>query len=164
MFGFEVADDKYTDYQNTLRYFAGLKTTSDSPLPLPDMDRQSDLEAWSKENDVTQEELEYLKKNGYSAKNSIEELTNAIVKMRQENTPVNPSFSEAWNFLDNTEVEGYKNLKNNLLELAEAGKLTDNTFKMTNGAKEWAKEFGINVDEAVIKINKFADSSNSFQN
>lgn len=30
---------------------------------------------------------------------------------------------------------------------------------MTNGAKEWAKEFGINVDEAVIKINKFADSS-----
>lgn len=74
MFGFEVADDKYTDYQNTLRYFAGLKTTSDSPLPLPDMDRQSDLEAWSKENDVTQEELEYLKKNGYSAKNSIEEL------------------------------------------------------------------------------------------
>ena len=159
LFGFEVADDKYTDYQNTLRYFAGLKTTSDSPLPLPDMDRQSDLEAWSKENDVTQEELEYLKKNGYSAKNSIEELTNAIVKMRQENTPVNPSFSEAWNFLDNTEVEGYKNLKNNLLELAEAGKLTDNTFKMTNGAKEWAKEFGINVDEAVIKINKFADSS-----
>ena len=164
LLGFEVTEDNYNDYQNALRYFNTRKTSPDNPFPLFDMDRQAELEAWSKENDVTQEELENLKKNGYSAKNSIEELTNAIIKMRKENAPDKLPFDNAWNQLKNNsgafkDNDDTKDTANNLLELAEAGKLTVKAFEKTNGSDDFLTQTKLTAKEATQAINELVDSS-----
>ena len=164
LLGFEVTEDNYNDYQNALRYFNTRKTSPDNPFPLFDMDRQAELEAWSKENDVTQEELENLKKNGYSAKNSIEELTNAIIKMRKENAPDKLPFDNAWNQLKNNsgafkDNDDTKDTANNLLELAKAGKLTAKAFEKTKGSDDFLTQTKLSAEEATKQINELVDSS-----
>ena len=74
----------------------------------------------------------------------------------QHETPV--SFKKAWAGLDNN--EDYKNTKKEVLELAEAGKLTPEAFKKAdNGnAKKYFKGMGIGAEEATKKINATVDA------
>ena len=74
----------------------------------------------------------------------------------QHETPV--SFKKAWAGLDNN--EDYKNTKKEVLELAEAGKLTPEAFKKAdNGnAKKYFEGMGIGAEEATKKINATVDA------
>lgn len=74
------------------------------------------------------------------------------------------SFKDAWVGLDNN--EDYKNTKKEILELAEAGKLTDETFAKADGgnAKKYFDSMNISAEEAVKKINETVDSAKKLSN
>lgn len=68
------------------------------------------------------------------------------------------SFSEAWDSSFTSENDSVKELGNTLLELAEQGRLTIDTFNEADST-EYFKNLGISADEAVLKINKLVDES-----
>ena len=74
------------------------------------------------------------------------------------------SFKDAWVGLDNN--EDYKNTKKEILELAEAGKLTDETFAKADGgnAKKYFDSMNISAEEAIKKINETVDSAKKLSN
>ena len=75
------------------------------------------------------------------------------------------SFTDAWESLDSTEDESLKSLKKDLLSLAEAGELTVESFKATEGSGSFLAQLGIDKnDTARIKgvvdgINKMRSSA-----
>lgn len=68
------------------------------------------------------------------------------------------SFSDAWKALKSTTKDEIKGLSNDLLELANKGQLTAETFKKADST-DYFKNLGISADEAVNKINALAQSS-----
>ena len=68
------------------------------------------------------------------------------------------SFEDAWADSFTSENEAVKELGNTLLDLAEQGRLTKETFNEADST-EYFKNFNISADEAVMKINKLVDES-----
>ena len=68
------------------------------------------------------------------------------------------SFEDAWANSFTSENEAVKNLGNTLLDLAEKGRLTIETFNNTDST-DYFKNLGISAEEAVAKINKLVDES-----
>ena len=68
------------------------------------------------------------------------------------------SFEQAWSDSFSSENNTVKELGNSLLELAEQGHLTIETFSKTDSTG-YFKNLGISADEAVTKINNLADES-----
>ena len=94
---------------------------------------------------------------------SLNEYKNALEKVKQTEEATasdtsKTSFKKAWKGLDNN--EDYKNTKKEILELAEAGKLTPEAFKKAdNGnAKKYFESMGIGAEEATKKINATVDA------
>ena len=52
-----------------------------------------------------------------------------------------------------------KDTANNLLELAEAGKLTVKAFEKTNGSNDFLKQTKLSAKEATKQINELVDLS-----
>lgn len=69
------------------------------------------------------------------------------------------SFIEAWEALGNTEDDTLKSTRDDLLALAEAGQLTEDSFNNTTGANTFLDQIGLSASEAIIKINELANSS-----
>lgn len=70
------------------------------------------------------------------------------------------SFEDAWADSFTSENEAVKELGNTLLDLAEKGRLTKETFNEADSiAGDYFKNLGISADEAVSKINKLVDES-----
>lgn len=73
-------------------------------------------------------------------------------------TPV--SFDQAWGDTFTSENDAVKELSENLLGLAEKGRLTKEAFELADSnAGAYFKNLGISADEAVDKINKLVDES-----
>lgn len=68
-------------------------------------------------------------------------------------------FDTAWNDLDSVENDNLINLKKNLMELAETGKLTEQTFNEQTGATLFLDQIGLSAKEATDKINHLVDES-----
>lgn len=68
------------------------------------------------------------------------------------------SFTEAWESLKNTTDEATKGLANDLLEMAQQGRLTAQTL-LELDSTDYFKNLGISAEEAVNKINALTDSS-----
>lgn len=66
-------------------------------------------------------------------------------------------FEKSWANMDN--VEAYQKTKQGLLELANQGKLTIDTFKNVEGADQWIKDMGIVAEDVIPKINQLAGSA-----
>ena len=81
----------------------------------------------------------------------IEEVQNATPNLE---TP----FPQAWTASFTSEDESVRKLGNTLLELAEQGRLTIETFNNADSS-DYFKNLGISADEAVSKINRMADES-----
>lgn len=67
------------------------------------------------------------------------------------------SFKQAWKDLGSTDDDALKDTQKNLLELAQAGKLTRDSFKNTSGATTWLQSLGLDVDEVIQKIYNLKD-------
>lgn len=124
---------------------------------LPDADKKI-VQSTSFENALKQRQKEL---DGASL--SLNEYKNALEKVKQTEEATasdtsKTSFKKAWAGLDNN--EDYKNTKKEVLELAEAGKLTDETFAKADGgnAKKYFDSMNIGAEEAVKKINATVDA------
>ncbi|RKJ46598.1 phage tail tape measure protein, partial [bacterium 1XD8-76] len=71
---------------------------------------------------------------------------------------INTTFDQAWADSFTSENEKVKELGNTLLELAEKGRLTVDTFSEADST-EYFKNIDISADEAVSRINKLVDES-----
>jgi len=150
--GFEFVNNDADEYDKILNKFKG-----------KDKQRGKDVQSWADSLNVTPEELEKLEKDGYDATTSIESLTGAIQKYRKEASVSNPkTFSQIWNAIGTTGTDEQKKAaqetKEEMLELAKAGKLTEEKLKDSSIADEF-KKAGMSIDEATRKINKFAEAS-----
>ena len=102
-----------------------------------------------------------------ASREDIEQVISLLVKMKSvigeadvkndtlnNNTP----FPQAWTASFTSEDESVRKLGNTLLELAEQGRLTIETFNNADSS-DYFKNLGISADEAVSKINRMADES-----
>lgn len=100
---------------------------------------QEEIDAWQKiaqgAKDATQAEKEYI-----------------------QNSTTSKTFDQAWSDSFISENETVRELGNNLLALAEQGRLTIETFNKADSTG-YFKNLGISADEAVLKINKLVDES-----
>lgn len=168
--GFDTVDINAAQFEANINKFS---TKTDGKI---DEKRKKDISDWVKKYKVTNAELEKLsteKINGtdlpkYTFSTSINEITNALLKYREESNKLNmKSFSQAWKDLDTTSSESLKNLKSSLLSLAESGNLTEETFKATEGSSTFLDQINESAEEAIKKINELADDSkqlNSLKN
>ena len=89
-----------------------------------------------------------------------EDVTEFISSLKNNtDSVVQPStFSEAWNSIDTTGTDQQISDKQKLLELAEAGKLTEEALENTSLASVF-EEAGVSIEEATEKINKMKSSA-----
>lgn len=111
---------------------------------------------------LTQDELRYV--NGLKGEvKDVEQLKKKVEslnkKPKKKNEKVNDTFMSGWADLDTTDDKTYKNTKKDLLALAEAGKLTTDTFKSVTGAETYFESIGLSAEEAVKRVNQLVDSS-----
>ena len=111
---------------------------------------------------LTQDELRYI--NGLKGEvKDVEQLKKKVEslnkKPKKKNEKVNDTFMSGWADLDTTDNKTYKNTKKDLLELAEAGKLTTDTFKSVTGAETYFDSIDLSAEEAVKRVNQLVDSS-----
>ncbi len=176
-FGLDDVDNNYNNYQNKLKQYFGQtkisKAKNGDPLEFGfgynlepyDDNRTSELNDWSSNNKVTEDELDQLKEKGYSAKNSIEELTNALNQFRKGGTgsEIKGSFNDVWDSIGTTGDDDTKKAaqeaKKKLLELAEAGKLTVEAFENSSIAEQFMKDTGLSAEEATKKINALVEET-----
>ena len=103
----------------------------------------------------TQEEIDAWQEIAQGATNAAE----AEKKYIQSLTTHTPTpFPQAWTASFTSEDESVRELGNTLLELAEQGRLTIETFNNADSS-DYFKNLGISADEAVSKINRMADES-----
>lgn len=116
-FGFDSIDESFNAYEEKLKYFNKKKNeiskyydkngeVHTDEVEVYDSDRQKNLKDWANRLNVTSDELDILKEKGFSAKNTITELTDALKEMR--NTSENSqsvSFENAWGDLDKESKE-----------------------------------------------------------
>ena len=89
--------------------------------------------------------------------NTISELES---KLANKTTSSFKSFKEAWADLDKVSDDSdMKDTKKELLELAEAGKLTEKTFKKVSGSDTFLNEIGISSKKAIDNINHLVEST-----
>lgn len=88
----------------------------------------------------------------------IENIKEQLASVGNANENPISSFEDAWASSFTSEKDAVKELGNNLLELAEQGHLTIETFKEADST-DYFKNLGISADEAVSKINKLVDES-----
>ncbi len=92
------------------------------------------------------------------------EAMNAYTKAKENGVTFSPdgsplSFDQVWTNSFTSENETVRELGNSLLELAQKGRLTVDTFNTADSTRYFTS-FGISADEAVAKINQLADKSN----
>ena len=87
-------------------------------------------------------------------------ISNIQAELEDKNVEVeaNISFDQAWADSFTSEDDKVKELGDSLLELAEKGRLTVDTFNEADST-EYFKNLGISAEEAVSKINKLVDES-----
>lgn len=169
--GIKFVDENAENYKNKLDRF-----NFKHMIAIPDIDengdmqfttqevtnkeRDEELHNWADHNNVTESELDKLKDQGYDFTTSIDVLSNALEAIREK--PFTPtSFKDVWKYIgksgneeiDRTALEEKKKLE----ELAETGKLTNESLKNSSLAEIFT-EAGVSIEEATNKINKMKSS------
>lgn len=91
-----------------------------------------------------------------SVTKNIGDLSGAVENATQLSSDIK-SFSEAWN------AEDFSKAKDELLALAEAGRLTPETLQSTEEYKKLLEQTGMSAEEAAKKINSMTDASTQLQ-
>ncbi len=99
--------------------------------------------------------------------NIVSQIEKEKAKMLELQKVANDSkFKSAWKALDNIDTsddnkddDRFKDIKKSLIDLADAGKLTDKEFKKNKDAVAWAKSLGLSISEVVKEVNNLTDSA-----
>ncbi len=152
-YGFSHIDEEAKAYSKKLSHFYSTKRGNNS---------QQTIEEWSQNNRVTKNELDQLTQNGYNATTSIDVLTDALTKNREneQKKSIKP-FQKIWDTLDTTgNSDADKKAteeKEKLLQLAEKGKLTVNEFKKSSIAGTILDGTKLSEEEATLEINNLVE-------
>lgn len=134
-------DNSESDYQNT----PSASSISDNKSNNVDFDKQ--IDKLSKRRERLQKEYEKYKKLYHYQQKIEKQIENA------------ETLSSSWEGLDTTDNDELKSLKSDLTELAEAGKLSRDSFYNVTGAQSWLDSLGLSADYVVKKVNELVDSS-----
>lgn len=123
----------------------------------------SNIEGAKKNLDKVKDKVKDINKTVSGGKEVFDDLFNTI-DTDSENTQKKigsvtekVSFKKAWKELGSTDDDALKDTQKNLLELAQSGKLTRDSFKNTSGATTWLQSLGLDIDEVIQKINNLKD-------
>ncbi len=89
----------------------------------------------------------------------INTIDDAVSESKVEENGGHKSFDTAWEDLDTSKNDDLKDLKNNLLELAEAGKLTTESFEEQKGADLFLNQIDMTAEEATKKVNELVEET-----
>ena len=134
-------DNSESDYQNT----PSASSISDNKSNNIDFDKQ--IDKLSKRRERLQKEYEKYEKLYHYQQKIEKQIENA------------ETLSSSWEGLDTTDNDELKSLKSDLTELAEAGKLSRDSFYNVTGAQSWLDSLGLSADYVVKKVNELVDSS-----
>ncbi len=151
--GFEDIDESNNELQNSIR-----QITDDHGIS--DREESIKLTEFTKEFTTAKEKLWLEATHGAeNATQAIEMYEAKLAETLEKNNKTKIStFEDAWSDSFISENETIRELGNNLLALAEQGRLTIDTFNEADST-EYFKNLGISADEAVLKINKLVDKS-----
>ena len=159
---FAQADTRILDFNEKLKNDSGLKEMAN------DLNGFSNIDLKTLDQNVDDNEsFDKLKASANEYDVSVDELIDTLVRLGyvqekvQDSTPnIDPpiSFDQAWADSFTSENEKIKELGNTLLELAEKGRLTVDTFNEADSTG-YFKNIDISADEAVSRINKLVDES-----
>ncbi len=151
--GFDYVDDLESHYQRAVDF---TKNKFDG----------YDATAFFKEHSInTQEEIDAWQKIAQGAKDAAEAEKEYIQGSTSNIEPTISSFENAWASLATTDNDSLKSLKDDLLELAEAGQLTFETFNETEGSGDFLAQLGLtsdnisDVEDIIKKINELKSSA-----
>ncbi len=159
---FAQADTRILDFNEKLKNDSGLQDLANNLNGLSDID----LKALD-ENVGDNESFDKLKEYAEGYNVSLNELIDTLIRLGYvqgkvqdsvSEIEVEVSFEDAWADSFTSENEKVKELGNTLLDLAEKGRLTVDTFNEADST-EYFKNLGISADIAVSKINKLVDES-----
>lgn len=156
-----ASDDVYSFYQ-AIQNDDSIKSLTNDLHGLTDIDLQSMA------NDDTEDSFDKLckaaKKYGLEVQDVIDLLIQLGIiqgKVQEQNSNETPisSFSNAWESLKNSTDDGLKGQADELLKLAEAGRLTENALEKLAGGKELMNNTGLSAEALAEKINSFVNAS-----
>ena len=159
---FAQADTRILDFNEKLKNDSGLQDLANNLNGLSDID----LKALD-ENVGDNESFDKLKEYAEGYNVSLNELIDTLIRLGYvqgkvqdsvSEIEVEVSFEDAWADSFTSENEEVRELGNALLELAEKGRLTVDTFNEADSTG-YFKNLGISADIAVSKINKLVDES-----
>lgn len=91
---------------------------------------------------------------------SLENLKQAISEMNQDTDNPKPlSFSKAWESIYSEGTDEEKKTAQELLDLAEAGKLTAEAFENSSIAEQFMRNTGLSAEEAANKVNALVEET-----
>ena len=159
---FAQADTRILDFNEKLKNDSELQDLANNLNGLSDID----LKALD-ENVGDNESFDKLKEYAEGYNVSLNELIDTLIRLGYvqgkvqdsvSEIEVEVSFEDAWADSFTSENEEVRELGNALLELAEKGRLTVDTFNEADSTG-YFKNLGISADIAVSKINKLVDES-----
>lgn len=158
-----ASDDVYSFYQ-AIQNDDSIKSLTNDLQGLTDVDLQSMA------NDDTEDSFDKLceaaKKYGLEVQDVIDLLVQLgivqgkVQEQNSEETPISPiSFDEAWINLKATDDGDLKGAADDLLELAEAGQLTENALEELAGGQKLMEDTGLSAETLAQKINSLVNAS-----
>lgn len=166
---FSAADDKVYSFYQSLKNDAEVKELAGKLKGLSDID----LQAMSDDgNNGDSFDALYEKAQEYGLE--VQDLIDLLIKFGYVHGEISreaqdaagaSSFQEAWQSLSSTKNENLKSLKDDLLSLAEAGRLTTEAFTETNGSGDFLSMLGITsndtqkINNLISQINKLKSSA-----
>lgn len=161
---FEQVDTKLIDFNEKLQSDSGLQKLAND---LKDLDNV-DLKSLNPNENAS---FDKLKESAKEYGLSVDELIDSLVRLGYVQgeiqnstltdaleTEISKTFDQAWITSFFSEDDAVKELGNSLLDLAEKGRLTIETFNDADST-DYFKNLGISADEAVAKINRLVDES-----
>lgn len=90
---------------------------------------------------------------------NVNTIDDAVTESNVKEIGGHKNFKSAWKDLDSTDNDDLKELKDNLLDLAESGKLTAETFEKQEGASLFLDQVNMSAEEAAKKVNKLVENT-----
>lgn len=153
--GFEFVDDNVKDYEDTINRFndpdkikaffneEGINTASSEVKEFYDVYSATDK----------------AKQGIYDADVAMQEWKNHITENTASATASLTSFEEAWMNLKGADDSDLKGAADDLLDLANAGQLTENSIEELAGGQKLMSDTGLSAEELAQKINGLVNAS-----
>lgn len=152
--GFEFVDDNVKDYEDTINRF-------NNPDKIKAFFNEEGINTASevKEFYDVYSATDKAKQGIYDADVAMQEWKNHITENTASATASLTSFEEAWMNLKGADDSDLKGAADDLLDLANAGQLTENSIEELAGGQKLMSDTGLSAEELAQKINGLVNAS-----